>query len=47
MVLDFKLKDGSWSRLRADQAREAVPAAAPAPVAEISAEDFSARAIQG
>ena len=41
LILDYKLVCRSWSRLRVDQVKEAIPAAAQAPIGEVSAQEFS------
>ena len=42
LVMDYRLEGGGWHRLRPEQAREALPTAAPQQIAEVSAQDFEA-----
>jgi hypothetical protein len=41
LVLDYRLQNGTWSRIRPEQAKQAIPASAPAPISEATAEEFS------
>jgi hypothetical protein len=40
IVMDYKLKDGDWMRLRPDQAKLAIPASAPKEIKETSSQEF-------
>ena len=40
LVMDYRLEGGTWHRLRPDQAKQAVPDAAPRKIDEVSAEQF-------